>query len=79
MTPDYLVGRVSSVARNVALLAMPLGPLAAGFLLAAFSARLTIVVLVVVCLALALVSTVSPSIRNAPSLDELDAADTALA
>jgi hypothetical protein len=29
------------------------------------------------CAALALVSTVSPSIRNAPSLDELDALPTA--
>ena len=37
VTPDHLVGRVSSVARNIALLAQPLGPLAAGLLLAAFS------------------------------------------
>jgi MFS family permease len=78
VTPDHLVGRVSSVARNIALLAQPLGPLAAGLLLAAFSARLTVLVLAVICGALALFSTVSPSIRNSPSLDELDA-DTALA
>ena len=72
VTPDHLVGRVSSVARNIALLAQPLGPLAAGLLLAAFSARLTVAVLALVCLGLALVSTLSPSIRHSPSLDELD-------
>ena len=78
VTPDHLIGRVSSVARNIALLAQPLGPLAAGLLLAAFSPRLTVLVLAVICAGLALFSTLSPSIRNSPSLDELDA-DTALA
>jgi predicted MFS family arabinose efflux permease len=73
VTPDHLVGRVSSVARNIALLAQPLGPLAAGLLLAAFAARATVVVLALVCLGLALVSTFSPSIRTSPSLDELEA------
>ena len=72
VTPDHLVGRVSSVARNVALLAQPLGPLAAGLMLAAFSSRTTVLALAVACFALAAFSTVSPSIRNAPSLDELD-------
>lgn len=67
---------MSSVARNIALLAQPLGPLAAGLLLAAFSPRLTVLVLACMCGALALFSTLSPSIRNSPSLDELDA-DTA--
>lgn len=76
VTPDHLIGRVSSVARNIALLAQPLGPLAAGLLLAAFSPRLTVLVLACMCGALALFSTLSPSIRNSPSLDELDA-DTA--
>ena len=75
VTPDHLVGRVSSVARNIALLAQPLGPLAAGLLLGAFSADTTIVVLATASLALAAFSTVSPSIRNAPSLDELDHLD----
>lgn len=78
VTPDHLVGRVSSVARNIALLAQPLGPLAAGLLLAAFTPRLTVLVLAALCAALALFSTLSPSIRNSPSLDELDA-DSALA
>ena len=72
VTPDHLVGRVSSVARNIALLAQPLGPLVAGLLLGAFSDRLTILVLGGICVALAVVSTVSPSIRRPPSLAELD-------
>lgn len=72
VTPDHLVGRVSSVARNIALLAQPLGPLAAGLLLAAYSDRAAVSILGGVGVALALVSTVSPSIRKPPSLAELD-------
>jgi predicted MFS family arabinose efflux permease len=75
VTPDHLIGRVSSVARNIALLAMPLGPLAAGLLLGAFSARTTVLVLALCSVALAALSTLSPSIRNAPSLDELELLD----
>ncbi len=71
-TPDHLVGRVSSVARNIALLAQPLGPLVAGVLLGAYSGRVTILVLGGICVALAVASTVSPSIRKPPSLAELD-------
>lgn len=72
ITPDHLVGRVSSVARNLAQLAAPLGPLCAGILLGAYSSRLTLLVLGVISLALAVWTTLSPSIRNAPSLSELD-------
>lgn len=72
VTPDHLVGRVSSVARNVALLAMPLGPLVAGFLLGTVSSRQTISVFAAIALAVAIWSTFSPSIRKAPSLTELD-------
>jgi MFS family permease len=71
VTPDHLIGRVSSVARNIALLAQPLGPLVAGLLLGAFGDEVTVLVLALVCLALALVSTLSPAIRSSPSLDEL--------
>jgi predicted MFS family arabinose efflux permease len=73
VTPDRLIGRVSSVARNIALLAQPLGPLAAGLLLGSYSARATIFVFTVACVALALWATFSPSIRKAPSLSELAA------
>jgi hypothetical protein len=79
VTPDHLVGRVSSVARNIALLAQPLGPLAAGLLVGAFGGRTAVLALALVSVALAVWSTVSPSIRQSPSLDELDAADPALA
>jgi MFS family permease len=72
ITPDHLVGRVSSVARNLAQLAAPLGPLTAGLLLASFSARATMLVLGGIALAVAIWTTASPSIRNAPSLSELD-------
>jgi MFS family permease len=72
VTPDHLVGRVSSVARNIALLAMPLGPLAAGVLLGAVSERATITFFAAIALGVAVWSTLSPSIRKAPSLAELD-------
>jgi MFS family permease len=52
--------------------AAPLGPLAAGFLLGAYSSRSTLLVLGSIALALALWTSVSPSIRKAPSLSELD-------
>jgi predicted MFS family arabinose efflux permease len=71
VTPDRLIGRVSSVARNLALLGQPLGPLAAGLLLGAASARATMLVFALVSAALALWGTLSPSIRRAPSLAEL--------
>jgi predicted MFS family arabinose efflux permease len=77
VTPDHLVGRVSSVARNIALLMQPFGALAAGLVLGAYSARTAVVLLGIICLALATFSTLSPSIRNSPSLDELDDLPTA--
>ena len=72
MTPDRLLGRVESVRTNISLLIAPLGPLAAGTLLASVSAAATVGVFAVVGLVLALWGTLSPSIRDAPSLDELD-------
>lgn len=72
MTPDRLLGRVESARSTIALLLAPLGPLAAGFLLDKVSERATIAVFAAVGLALALWGTLSPSIRAAPSLDELD-------
>ena len=72
MTPDRLLGRVETVRTNISLLTTPLGPLAAGLLLSSASARATIAVFAGFGLVLALWGTLSPSIRNAPSLDELD-------
>jgi predicted MFS family arabinose efflux permease len=72
VVPDRLTGRVNSVARTIALLGMPLGPLSAGLLLGSFSARATVGVYVCLLLLLCVIATLSPSIRRAPSLDEID-------
>jgi predicted MFS family arabinose efflux permease len=74
MTPDRLLGRVESVRSNISLLIAPLGPLVAGLLLESMSARETIAVFALCGLGLALWGTLSPAIREAPSLDELEAA-----
>jgi MFS family permease len=71
MTPDRLLGRVESVRSTIALLIAPLGPLVAGLLLDAVSERATIAVFAAFGLTLAVWGTLSPSIRAAPSLDEL--------
>jgi len=72
VTPDRLTGRVNSVARTIALCGAPLGPLTAGILLGAFSARTTVAVFTLLLLALAVFASLSPSIRDAPSLSELE-------
>jgi hypothetical protein len=71
MTPDRLLGRAESVRRTISLLIAPLGPLAAGALLGAISARAPIAVFAGFGLVLALWGTLSSSIRDAPNLDEL--------
>jgi MFS family permease len=72
MTPDRLIGRVDSAARTISLLASPLGPLLAGFLLSATSDRATVAVFAGFGLVLALWGTLSPSIRDAPTLTDLE-------
>jgi MFS family permease len=71
MTPDRLLGRVESVRTTLALMIAPLGPLVAGLLLEAVSARATIAVFAAFGLVLAAWGTLSPAIKAAPSLDEL--------
>ena len=71
VVPDRLTGRVNSAARTIALCGAPLGPLSAGLLLSATSPRVTIAVYSLFLVVPALIGTWSPSIRNAPSLDEL--------
>jgi MFS family permease len=73
LVPDRLQGRVNSVARSVALLAYPLGPLTAGLLLASYSARAVAVVVLAGFLLLAVITTVNRSIRSAPSFEEVTA------
>ena len=72
MTPDRLLGRAESVWSTVALVIAPLGPLAAGLLLSTGSPRAAIGLFAAFGLVLAVWGTLSPTIRQAPSLDELD-------
>ncbi len=72
LTPDRLLGRAESVRTTISLLIAPLGPLPAGFLLGVVSARATIAFFAGFGLVLAAAGTLSPSIRAAPSLDELE-------
>ena len=72
MTPDRLLGRVESIWRTISLLLMPLGPLVAGVLLDAVQARAAIGLFAAAALVLVVWGVFSPSIRTAPSLDELD-------
>jgi hypothetical protein len=75
VTPDRLLGRVESVRSNLARLIDPLGPLAAGLLLSATSARVTVAFFVGWSGALLAWGMASPAIRAAPSLNELDEAE----
>jgi Transmembrane secretion effector len=70
MTPDRLLGRVESVRGTISLLIAPLGPLVAGALLDAASARATIGLFAAFALALAAWGTLSRSLREAPGLGE---------
>jgi MFS family permease len=72
VTPDRLTGRVNSVARTIALSGAPLGPLAAGVMLGAFSARTTVAVFGALLVTLAILASLLRSIRDAPSLAELE-------
>jgi len=72
MTPDRLTGRVQSIWSTISLLIAPLGPLVAGVLLDNVPARAAVAVFAAFGLVLAVWGTLSPSIRGAPSLQELD-------
>lgn len=74
MTPDRLLGRSEAVWTTIVLAITPLGSLVAGFLLHAVSPRETVAVFAGLALVLALWGTLSPSIREAPRLDELSRA-----
>lgn len=71
MVPDRLQGRVNSVARMLAQVGAPLGPLACGLLLGVFTPRETNLILTAWFGLIALWATLSPSIRAAPDLREL--------
>jgi MFS family permease len=73
IVPDRLQGRVNSVARSLALLAFPLGPVAAGLLLASYSVQVAAAFVLAGFVILAVVTTLNRSIRGAPSFDEVTA------
>jgi MFS family permease len=74
IVPDRLQGRVNSVARSVALLALPLGPVVAGLLLASYSARTTGAFVLAGFVIIAVFTTTNRAIRAAPSFDEVTGA-----
>jgi hypothetical protein len=70
LTPDRLIGRVVTASQNLAVLALPLGPLAAGFLLGWVSPRATMAVFTGCALATAVWGTLSREIRDVPLTPE---------
>lgn len=71
LTPDRLMGRTVAAITTLTNGMGMLAPLLAGFLLANVSPRATVAVLAAFGLTLAVWGTLSPSIRAAPSLEEL--------
>ena len=76
VVPDRLTGRVGGVARTIALCTAAFGPLSAGLLLDSLSLRDTIGVYAALMLVLCVLGSLTPSIRNAPSLSDLDVLPT---
>jgi hypothetical protein len=74
LTPERLVSRVEAVRSTISLSITPLGPLVAGVMLGATSPRATVAVFFAVAFVLASWGTMSPSIRAAPGLDDLESA-----
>ena len=72
VVPDRLTGRVGGVARTIALCTMAFGPLSAGLLLHWLSPRETVGCYAALVLLLCVLGTWNSSIRNAPSLRDLD-------
>jgi predicted MFS family arabinose efflux permease len=70
IVPDALQARVQSVAGLLAMAGAPLGALVGGFLLESVGGSATILVLTGWTLALAVVSTVSRSLREGPQATE---------
>lgn len=74
LTPDHLLGRVQSVEMLLSWGAIPLGSLAAGFLLEHLGGPEAIFALSGAMLLIALAGTLSPSLRHAPPLPDTGAA-----
>jgi len=76
VTPDRLIARVPSAMGNVMVLVLPLGPLAAGFLIQSVSPRAAIGLFLGVLLVAAASGTFSRSTRDVPAPDDVAEART---
>ena len=74
LIPDRLLGRTMAASSMLRAASAPIGPLLAGLLLADTSPRVTIFVLAVPVVVAAVVGTLSPAIRDLPSLEASPAA-----
>ena len=70
--PDRLLGRVETVASQIGLAIAPLGPLVAGVLLSTTSPRVTVACFLVFSASLVVWGMLSPALRNAPDIRDLD-------
>lgn len=68
LIPDRLLGRAMSASNTLRVAVAPLGPLTAGLLLAHTSPRITVLVLAAPVVVAAFLGTLSPSLRDLPSL-----------
>ena len=68
LIPDRLLGRAMSASSTIRVAAGPLGPLAAGLLLTHSTPRITVLVLAAPVVVAALLGTLSPSMRDLPTL-----------
>jgi predicted MFS family arabinose efflux permease len=73
VAPDRLVGRVDSAMITIAVATAPVGTLGAGVMLDAAGAQATVGALAGLALLVAVIGTLSPSMRTAPDLERLDA------
>jgi predicted MFS family arabinose efflux permease len=72
VTPPELIGRVQSTGQFLSWSTMPLAPVLGGGLLAAFGGPTTMVVLIVLCALVAVIPTLSRSVRSVPRPAEWD-------
>jgi MFS family permease len=69
LIPDRLLGRAMAASNTLRAVSAPLGPLAAGLLLSHTSPRLAILTLAAPVVIAAFLGTVSPALRDLPSLE----------
>jgi MFS family permease len=69
LIPDHLLGRTMAASNLLRASTAPIGPLLAGLLLAHSTPRLTMLVLAAPVVAAAILGTLSPAIRDLPSLE----------